>query len=254
MGQTNKLKEWVIDPLLPPRCPVSGDIVDHDAVLSPGSWAGLSFLSKPVCKSCGTPFAFENKSAGFSKDNEMLCLGCLRKSPYFDSARAALAYNETSRRLLLSFKYGDQHQSARLLAGFAGRMIKKPDSYHAIIPVPLHKHRLIQRRFNQSALLAQWLARLKNIPYSPFLLQRSRATPPQKDKNRKQRQKNVKNAFMVPDKIKDQIPGSHLIIIDDVFTTGATVNECARVLKIAGAEKVDVVTIARVVNANHAGD
>lgn len=242
------LKTSLLDRVLPPRCPVTGEIVEQDAVISANAWKQMRFLSDPKCGSCGWPFEhhFTRSIAANDDTSGLLCPQCLKWPPYYDAAQAVVAYNDASRRLILSLKYGDQHQCSHVMARLMKRAVR-PDLTDLVIPVPLHPHRLIRRRFNQSALLAKALSQRCGLGYCPDLLVRTRATPPQKDKNTKERRRNVKKAFAVPDIHRPGIDGARILLIDDVFTTGATVNECARVLKAAGAGRVDVLCFARTV-------
>ena len=239
-------KTYFIDPVLPPRCPVSGDIVQENAFISPESWARLRFITYPFCESCGIPFGHTAEPSAPNCAG-LLCLTCLSYPPQFDTARAPLVYNDDSRKIVLAFKYGDQQQCALTMTRFMARCVSDPARYDAVIPVPLHRGRLIRRRFNQSAVLARHIGRMLHIPYRPDYLVRTRATPQQKQKNYKQRRKNVRSAFAVPDLRSTEIKNAQLLLIDDVFSTGATVNECSKTLKKEGAERIDVLTFAQTV-------
>ena len=238
------IESQLVCSILPPRCPVSGDIVDQDAMISPHAWSQLQFITQPQCSSCGLPMPFDD---GLLTDDHGVCLGCHAHPPFYDQARAPLIYNDPTRKIILSFKHGDQLQYARVMAQFMARLVDTGLDYKYIAPVPLHTRKLIQRRFNQSAVLAQKIANLTGISYCGDLLVRKRATPPQKDKNAKQRQQNVKNAFDVHPKKQGLVKDSRILVIDDVFTTGATVNECAKALKKYKANYVDILTFARTV-------
>lgn len=226
----------VLNTLLPPRCPGSGEIVDAPGMISPGFWKELSFISAPHCETCGLPFGFDIAQGA-------LCAACLETEPAFDKARAAVTYNDASRQLVLGFKYGDRLHAVTAFTPWllraGGDLVAQSD---AILPVPLHRTRLWQRRFNQSALLARALAKRAGKPCLPDTLRRVKATVPQKGLSRKERAENVKNAFGV----EGDLRGKTLLLVDDVYTSGATLNACAKALKKAGAEKVFVLTIARV--------
>jgi len=159
----------------------------------------------------------------------MLCGACLTQAPHYASARAAMLYDDASRKLILGFKHGDRTYAARALAVWmhraAGDFIAQVD---ALVPVPLHRWRLFSRRYNQSALLAQHVGELAGKPVLPDILRRIRATPSQGHRKRKERQENVRGAFAVSNPAA--VEGKTLVLIDDVLTTGATVEECARVL------------------------
>lgn len=230
----------MLDLLLPPRCLGTGEIVDRQGMISPAFWSQLNFIDTPYCRTCGLPFPFATPEG-------TLCAACIETEPAFDTARAAVVYGDASRQMILDFKYGDRLHAADTflpwLVRAGGEMLAETD---IILPVPLHRRRLWQRRFNQSALLAQKLARACGKTYMPEGLVRRRHTLPQKGLSRKERHQNVKNAFAVHPSAQARLTGKAVMLIDDVFTSGATLNECARILKKAGAGKVFVLTVARV--------
>jgi len=231
-----------VDVVLPPRCLASGDIVSEQGMVAPAAWGALSFIGAPLCSCCGFPFEFET-------EGEALCGSCLHEKPPFAAARAALVYNDASRGMILKFKHADQIHAAETFlpwmerAGQGGMLVNAD----IITPVPLHRWRLLRRRYNQSAILAQRLAKNANKPCVNNLLIRCRATPIQGYKNYRERQKNVKKAFITNPKRAAQVAGKNILLVDDVYTTGATVKECARTLLKAGAAEVNVLAVARVV-------
>src|SRR6185437_13419002 len=165
---------------------------------------------------------------GLALEGEMLCAACLSTPPAFDSARAILSYDEHSRAAILGLKHADRLE---------------------LVPVPLHRGRLWQRRYNQAAELARRLARDWNLACDPLALTRSRATPSQGAMaSAKARRRNVQRAFRVPDSAR--IAGRRVLLLDDAVTTGATAEACARALKRAGAKEVHVLALARVVKAS----
>jgi ComF family protein len=175
------------------------------------------------------------------------CGECVRQPPAFDRARSAFRYDDASKGLVLSFKHGDRPGLARFfapwLARAAGPLLAEAD---LLVPVPLHRWRLFQRRYNQAALLAQALARLAPGRYDPALLRRVRHTPPQGHLGRQARRDNVRAAFRLG-RPPERIAGRRILLVDDVLTTGATIGACAELLKRSGAASVDVLTLARVV-------
>ncbi len=194
----------------------------------------------PFCVSCGSPFEFK-------VEEKLVCAPCLEKPPIYNNARASVRYTTTSRHLLMSFKHGDMLQiskiMARLMAHAGADLIKLAD---LMVPVPLHPWRLFWRQYNQSALLVDEIMKLSELPRENELLGRSRHTPSQGKRKVKDRRKNVKTAFKVNPRFKDTLRGKRILLVDDVLTTGATVDECSKVLKKAGAKTVDVLTFARV--------
>lgn len=240
LGRLRRMALAALDTLLPPRCLGSGKIVDAPGMLDAGFWQELAFVSAPACTCCGLPFSF-----GLAEGS--LCAACIDTPPDFDMARAAVVYNDASRQLVLDFKYGDKlHAVDTFLPWLRRAAAEMLPETGLIVPVPLHRRRLWQRRFNQSALLARAIARDTGLPCLPDALRRKRHTVPQKGLSRSERHLNVRGAFAVTPRHAAAIKGKNVMIVDDVFTSGATLNECARVLKRAGAAKVFVLTLARV--------
>lgn len=230
-----------VDTVLPPRCVVSGDSVERQGMIAPQIWSALDFIVEPFCSSCGFPFEFEVGEA-------MQCTACLDHAPPFQSARAALRYNDASRDLILGFKHADKIFAVKAFAPWlrraGGAMLKEADF---LIPVPLHYRRLVARRYNQAALMAFELSKDTKIESVPDALLRVRATASQGHLNAKERHKNVKRAFAVNPRRKDRLQGKTVILVDDVYTTGATVKACAKILLKDGVKAVHVLTLARVV-------
>ena len=230
----------VIDIILPPRCPVMGDLVGSQGTVSPTFWAELNFIQNPMCTCCGLPFAT-------SEADGTLCGQCITDPPPFQLARSALYYDDASTRLILPFKHGDRTLLAPLLAQWllqAGGDTVRDADY--IIPVPLHRWRLLKRRYNQAGLLARALSRKINVPWLPHVLQRKKATETQATKNAAQRIDNVRNAFAIPPQYTMSLKSKKVILIDDVYTTGATIKACCKALHKAGVKDILVLTLARV--------
>jgi ComF family protein len=236
-----RARDRLLDLLLPPRCLACGQPVAATGTLCAGCWRGITFLGAPCCAHCGYPFDFDVGPGG-------LCGACLAAAPQFDRARAAMRYDDASRSLILALKHGDRLHLAPPLAQWmhrAGAALLADAEVQ--LPVPLHWTRLFARRYNQAAVLAHALVGAGGPPVAADCLIRRRRTPSQGHKNASARRRNVAGAFLV--KRPDQVRGKRVVLIDDVLTTGATVEECARVLKRAGAARVDVLTLARVVRA-----
>jgi len=238
---TQRRVEWVLDVLFPPRCLKCGGSVARSGALCSACWSGITFIAPPFCATCGLPFDYD---AG----PDALCGPCSAEAPPFDRARAVFVYDDDSRDLVLTFKHADRTQAA---PAFAEWLARAGDDLLAeaelIAPVPLHRRRLFARRYNQSGLLARNLARQAPGRFAPDLLVRRRATPYQRRMNAAARRRNVRGAFTV--RLPAAVEGRRVLLIDDVYTTGATVAECTRTLTRAGAKAVDVLTLARVVRA-----
>ncbi len=235
------LVNQALDAVLPPRCIMTGEIVPAQGMLAPKAWADLDFIADPFCVACGFPF-------DFTVEKETLCGTCLADTPPFETARAALKYNDASRSVILGFKHGDKTHAVTAFMPWLKRvgtdMIAQADY---LVPVPLHRRRLIGRRYNQAAIIAFALGKETHVTVAPDMLVRTRHTPSQGHLKAKERFNNVKKAFSFNSKY--QVKDKTIILIDDVYTTGATVQECAKALLNAGAAKVHVLTLARVVKA-----
>jgi ComF family protein len=230
-----------LDVALPPRCASCGVIVGAAHSFCIDCWRNLKFIVPPCCACCGLPFEFD---AG----PDALCADCHASRPPFRRARAAFVYDDASRPVILAFKHGDRTDLAPVLTRFlrqAGRDLLA--GCEVIVPVPLHRRRLLSRRYNQSALLAGMLARESGLVGLTAALRRIRPTRSQGHLGRQARQRNVAGSIRVDEGYAGQLEGRHVLLVDDVMTTGATVNVCVRALKRSGALSVDVLTLARVV-------
>lgn len=235
------LATGLVDLLLPPMAHDSREATASMG-LSPDFWSRIVFLEDPVCDGCSAPFDIEE--VAFAQGR---CLVCQQLPFAFERARAACVYDEASRPLILRFKHGDHQPFAALFARWIGRaaapLLAEAD---AIVPVPLHRSRLLSRRFNQAAEIARPLARQARLDYLPDTLVRVSATATQGGKSARGRRLNVKKAFAVTEAGRRRIKGRRILLIDDVFTTGATAEACARALMAAGARAVDLAVVARV--------
>lgn len=224
--------------MLPPRSLEGHDLVQVTGLSAEG-WSRIRFLEDPVCDGCGAPF--EHAQA------DIRCAACLARPRAFARARAACLYDEASRDLILKLKHADRTDLTGLFAAWISRaaddLLAGAD---AVVPVPLHRWRLFRRRYNQSAEIARTLAARRGMAYLADVLQRPRAGDSQAGRSASGRRRNVQGAFAVPAGRRGLIEGRRLLLIDDVMTTGATAEACARALLRAGAWAVDVAVIARV--------
>lgn len=230
--------------IYPQTCPGCGQPIhsDRSEPFCPDCLRTLEFISEPYCPVCGVPYEKE-------MPNPHLCGDCLSGIHYFDRARSTGSYRGSLREVLHRFKYGGRTFLARPLAHMLispGKHLARLHKIDHIIPVPLHPKRLRQRGFNQASLLARRLGSALKISVDYASLQRSRWTEPQTGLTRRQRAANVKGAFSLKSNAK--VKGKGILVVDDVLTTGETVNQCVRVLKKdGGAREVAVLTVARTV-------
>jgi ComF family protein len=231
-----------LDFLFPPLCISCGGRIGEPYALCSKCWRDVSFVEGAACARCGLPFEID---AG----ENAVCAACYAVPTVFDRARSILHYDEASKRLILGFKHGDRLERAPALIGWlerAGRVLAQDADF--IVPVPLHPSRLWRRRYNQSAILAQGIARRFGKTYAPLLLERVRRTPSQGAMpSAKARHRNVAGAFQVAKPERYEIRGKNVLLLDDVYTTGATLNACAAALRGAGAGQINALTLARVV-------
>ncbi len=229
------------DALVPPACPICRKPVAFDDGLCAPCWQELDFITGPVCRISGLPMPIDLGADTISP------LARANPPPYFQ-ARAAFAYKASGAALIKRMKFSDRPELARLLAKLIWSRIPDALPRHALlVPVPLHRRRLIWRRFNQSAELCRALAALGGHSLALQAVLRIRPTRRQVGLSRAGRKRNLRGAFQVSEKHKHRLKGRAVIIVDDVLTTGATVEAMSRILRRAGAGPIYVVTAARVV-------
>lgn len=230
----------LISTIFPKNCLICNKIITKGSFCA-DDWQKLHFLQKPACTICFHPFEFK-------VDDKMICAVCAQKRPSYFKAISVLSYDENSKILITKFKYFDQTQLAKY---FSETMFKQAEEIFLTIdficPVPLHKFRLIKRKYNQAALLAKNLSKLSNKKVILDLLVRTKNIRPQASLNKKSRQKNILGVFAVNKKYLEQIKGKNILLVDDVITTGATAEACAKVLNKAKVEKVYLLTMAKTV-------
>jgi ComF family protein len=231
-----------LDFLFPPLCIQCRQHVGDAGSLCAKCWSAISFIEGPICATCGLPFdapVFE----------ESRCAACYADPPSFDRARAVMRYDDASKESILAFKHGDRIELvpsfARWMARTGRDLIVETD---LIVAVPLHRTRLWSRRYNQAAELARSVAHHSRTRFEPVLIERVRHTPSQGDMpSASARRRNVAGAFRLAPGTVEQVKGRTILVIDDVLTTGATVDACAQILKRGGAKAVYVLALARVV-------
>jgi ComF family protein len=232
----------LVQAVLPPTCLVCSKPAGAGGGLCSKCWQGAGFIERPYCERLGLPFSYDS-------GGPLISPAAFADPPAFDRARAAMRFSDVARDLVHLLKYGDRLDLVKPFAVWMARtgdeLLREAD---ALIPVPLHWTRLFQRRFNQSAALALAISKRAKLAVIDDALARVRATPPQVGLAREERAKNVHGAFSVEKASRAKLKGKRIVLIDDVLTTGATANACARVLRRAGAARVDVLTLARVVD------
>ena len=241
---------WAFDWLYPPRCRAcAAQIVGGDAEYFCGEcWAKIQRVGHPLCNFCGRPFPD-------ASGDDHVCAACITRPPQFVQARAWACYpREASeehplRQAVQKFKYGRKvslgKPLGRLMARGCGEFLQGCDA-DLIIPVPLHPKRLRWRGFNQAVLLAREISRAYAVPMDPFLLRRVKETAPQTQLTEEERRRNVRSAFALAP--GPAVAKKNVLLVDDVYTSGATVNECSRTLTKGGARQVFVLTLARAVS------
>ena len=225
----------VLDFTLPPRCPGCGTIIDEVHGFCAGCWKNVHFLGDGGCNTCGLPLEASEAEQ---------CAPCLARPPRIHRARAAVAYDDVSRSIAMRLKYGRKVALARTMARYMAPLVLRDDPAAVLVPVPLHRARLWQRGFNQSALVVRELSRATGLPFDPALLDRTRRTPPLKGMSLRQRRRTVAGAFKVNG--SRDLRGRTVVLVDDVLTTGSTADACARALRRAGASRIELISWARV--------
>lgn len=242
------MREWPARVLFPAVCLGCRDLVTEPGTLCPACWPKIRFLDRPWCPVMGTPFSYD-MGEGF------LSAEAIANPPPFARARAAVAYNGVVKRMVQGLKFSDRTDLAPWMARW---MLRAGSELTAegpvVVPVPLHRLRFFARRFNQSAELARAFARQAGLEFAPAALQRRRPTRQQVGLGAREREANVRGAFIAPSDGAIALKGRRVILVDDVYTTGATVSAATRALKRAGVHTVDVLTFARVLPGDFASD
>lgn len=243
LAGVRSLAGLTLDAALPPLCPTCREMVADPGALCPACWSKLNFIARPYCERLGIPFAFDPGPG-------ILSMEAIAAPPAYARARAAVRYDDIARTLVHAFKYGDRidlgHSMGRWMARAGQELLPDAD---ALIPVPLHWRRQWARRFNQAATLARAISEASGVRVIDDALKRVRSTRQQVGLTQSERETNVQGAFGLTPEGKAAVRGKRVILVDDVLTSGATVDTCARVLLRSGALNVDVLVFARVVQA-----
>lgn len=247
MDEIKKLYNSVINQLLPHRCPVCNKINLDREGFCVECWSNVKIIKKPSCSICNYPFESDT-------DADMVCPECIRHRPLYKQAKSVFVYDDFVSKIIFDFKYRDKINNAKFFANLlktnCSEIISLVD---IIVPVPLHKKRLQQRKYNQALLIARHLAKMTNKELINDLLIRKINNRPQVGLIGKERLKNVKDVFemntkYLSEKNLEKIRGKNILLIDDVMTTGATLNNCTKaLLKNFVVKDVYVLTVARTV-------
>ncbi|MET0308961.1 MAG: ComF family protein [Sphingomonas sp.] len=224
------------DLALPQRCPGCGEITHADHRFCAACWGSLRFLGPPWCAKCHVPFDYDRGD----------CARCLAHPPAHDGVRAAVAYGDVARGVALKLKYSGRLACAETMARAMARLM--PVDADLLVPVPLHRWRIWTRGFNQAALIARRLSKAGGVPADAELLLRVKATPVLRGLGPRGRAKAVAGAFALAPGARDRIAGKTIVLVDDVHTSGATGEACARTLKRGGARAVILLCWARVLD------
>jgi ComF family protein len=243
LGVWRHAAKLALDIALPTLCVACREPVDGEGVCAE-CWARLSFIAPPYCPRLGIPFVYDPGPG-------LLSMEAIADPPAYTRARAAVRYDDVARTLVHALKYQDRTDLApamgRWMARAGQELLEDAD---VLVPVPLHWRRAWSRRYNQSGALARVIARQSGVRLSTEALRRSRPTQQQIGLSRPQRASNVQGAFKVDSHRQAEITGRRVILVDDVLTSGATVDACARALLRAKAASVDVLVFARVVDTH----
>lgn len=242
LGAIRRAGVLALDLLYPPACLSCRRAIAAHGGLCPDCWRAMRFIERPYCERLGTPFESAFLAGAVSLEAQA-------DPPVFNRLRAVACFEAgPTRTLVHRLKYGDRHELAAPMGRWMARAGEDLlDDADLLIPVPLHRQRLALRRFNQSVALARQISRVSGVPLDTGLLVRVKPTPPQVGLNRKLRAANMQGAFAVAPRRKGELAGRRLVLVDDVSTSGATLNAAARALLRAGAERVDALVFARVV-------
>lgn len=244
MSFFKKIFNRIVNFVFPAQCIICKTFIENNDGICFECLNEIEFISDPKCAYCGYPFEIKFPESG--KNKLYVCPRCLKSKPKFDKCVSVVRYNDASKKIILPFKHADKTNYAkimgRMMASTVSPFIEKVDF---IVPVPIHLKRMLKRKYNQSALLSNVISSITGKPALFNTLIRTSFKESQGHLSIKDRKLNVSGAFSVKNPFK--IKGKNILIIDDVFTTGATINECAKVLKSAGARRIFVVTFARVV-------
>jgi ComF family protein len=235
---------WLLNLVFPPVCPICRTLLGRTGktlIMCPDCHKAIRPVLPPYCPHCGLPYPSGDKEGH-------LCAPCLQQRWYFEVHRTSALYEGALKEAIHRFKYGGVFPLVSVFGDLlqpAFQNLARDYPVDVMVPVPLHIRRLRERGFNQALLLVKELSKRTGIPYEERALKKIKDTPVQITLKKRERRKNLTGAFQVKD--QEAIQGKAVVLVDDVYTTGATVNECSRALMKAGAERVAVLTVARAI-------
>ena len=238
----SRIFPWLLNLIFPPVCPICKTLLGSkrkNSIICPDCHKTIRPVGPPYCPRCGLPYP-----SGDEKGH--LCAPCLKERRYFEVHRTCALYEGALKEAIHRFKYGGVFPLVKVFGDLlhpAFRNLTRDYPADLLVPVPLHIRRLRERGFNQALLLVKELSKRTGIPYAERALKKVKDTPFQITLKKRERRKNLTRAFQVKD--REAIKGKAVMLVDDVYTTGTTVNECSRALHMAGAERVAVLTVAR---------
>ena len=240
----SKIFNKILKVIFPPKCVLCDKIIEDEDSLCSDCWKKIKFIKEPFCNKCSTPFEFE-----VSDDD--ICLSCMKNKPLYIKSRSAVVYDSEVSKIIFKFKFYDKLHLKRFMGKCMCRASSDIiDNIDILIPIPLHKKRLIYRKYNQSLLLANEIAKNSGKIVIHDFLYKIKYTVPQASLKQSERQTNLKNKFAINPKYLNDIEkykNLGFAIVDDVITTGSTVNECIKILNKAGINKVYSISFAKTV-------
>jgi len=225
--------------IYPFQCLTCAEMVEEDFALCGSCWRDTNFIRGLTCRSCGVPLPGDD-------ENDVHCDDCMAVARPWSTGKAALLYHGNGRRLVMALKHGDRTELAKPAAKWMADAMHEPKPETLVVPIPLHRMRFLKRRYNQSALLAKELSKLKRLRYKPDALQRVKATKPLDGHNRDERFQMLNAAIRPHPKKGAMLKGQRVLLVDDVMTSGATLAAATEACTLAGAIHGDVLVLARV--------
>ncbi len=237
-----RILKAVKDYIFPNACLSCRNLIDENAFLCLDCWKETELIGQNICNKCGDPLEFEI-------ENELICGRCIRQMPIFNKSVSVFIFKGVTKEIIHKFKYEDQlHIAKKMVKLMLLKGQNLIEDSEIIAPVPMHFFKVLKRNYNQSAILAREIAENTDLSYVGDLLVKTKNTKPQFSLKYNERMQNLKDSFKTQHKYLDLIKGKNILLIDDVTTTGATLNSCAKTLLDSGCKSVNVITLAKTKN------